>query len=745
MWQPVKLVLPALSLALATPVMASLDVGGSGIGSPALPARLTAVDHRPGATRGWTLSDIVEVTRITSVAISADGARWAFVVKQPSLDLAESRYGLYVGTGDGPARKVADSAYLADLQPRPGHKTWTLRGEFGHGVQVYDIDDAGRRTPRLVHQPLSQVGGDTSLAPSASEPARATGVLAFGWSPDGKALWYATLRPRSAKRQRAWREEGLAYVDGRTTATDFYAEPPAEAVELWVRETRSGRDQLVAQSPGDRSTASVAFRGGSVFWDGPQGLVYQRPGLSETGAPNQSSWRFDVATGSSAPQPQSGGVRTASGRLRLTRLEGGKYELSEVSSQGRALIPPGTVSYSGMGGGLGAWRSPGGQALYGVRQGDRLGLAAYPAQTPLSQVRESLYPCAFDESLRVGICGRESLTRAPELVTVRPSTGTIRVLARPNARYDAVRPLTSEPATWTNRFGTVSGGYITYPRNYQPGRRYPAIVITHAADARNLFAAETFQWAFPLQVLAERGYVVLSVNETTADLAVSDAYGSARSDLSPARMQQGMGLDAVATMEAAVADAVARGLVDPQRVGIAGYSRGGIVTTLALSQSKVFRAGINADTSFFSAGGFYRGGMVREIYRGLFGGPPLDPRYAAAYRAFSPSARADRFAGPLLQLFTGRSAASALELDQALKEAKIPTKLIAYPGETHILHRPRTAMAAMKASLTWFETWLAEGADGRQVLPVGSGAGDKVAFDLKLEGGAGEITAITKQ
>ncbi|MDO8666131.1 MAG: prolyl oligopeptidase family serine peptidase, partial [Gemmatimonadales bacterium] len=138
-------------------------------------------------------------------------------------------------------------------------------------------------------------------------------------------------------------------------------------------------------------------------------------------------------------------------------------------------------------------------------------------------------------------------------------------------------------------------------------------------------------------------------------------------------------------------------------------SRGGIVTTLALSQSQAFRVGINADTAFFSAGGFFRGGMVREIYRGLFGGSPLDPRYAPAYRAFSPSARADAFAGPLLQMFTGRSAPSALELDQALREAKVPTKLVIYPGETHILHRPRTRLAAMQASLAWLEAWLGEG------------------------------------
>lgn len=702
-----KSIAAALTLALATPVIA-----GPVMASPALPARLAASDRGPAETRNWTFSDIIEVTRITSVAISADGGRWAFILKQPSLELGESRYGLYVGKGVGPARKVAESAYLADLQARPSHATWTLRGAFGHGVQVYEIDDAGRRTVRVAHLPLVQVGGDTSLAPSANEPARATGVLAYGWNDDGQSLWYAALRPRSAQAQQAWRDEGVTFLDGQTTPADLYAQPPAQAVELWVREAKSGRDRRIAEAPGDRTTASLAFQGGAVIWDGPDHLVYRRPELSQTGAPTQSVWRYDVTTRSATASSGADlataltDLPTARGRLRLKRAEGGRFELYDMAAHGPGVTPLGQVSYSEMGGGLGAWRGSSAQVLYGVRQPDRFGLAAYPQPTPLSLIGESLRPCAFDAKLRIGVCSRESLTRAPELVQVRPATGVVRVLARPNARYDAILPLRHEPATWTNRYGTVSGGYITYPRGYQSGRRYRAIVITHAADARNLFAADTFQWAFPLQVLAERGYVVISVNETTQDLAVSDAYGSAHSTLPTARMQTGMGRDAIATMEAAVADVVGRGLVDPARVGIAGYSRGGIVTTLALSQSKVFAAGINADTAFFSAGGFFRGGMVREIYRGLFGGSPLDPRYAPAYRAFSPSARADQFSGPLLQMFTGRTAPSALELDQALREAKIPTKLIVYPGETHILHRPRTALAAMQASLAWFDTWL---------------------------------------
>lgn len=676
--------------------------------APTLPNKLGAAYGGPAPARAWTKADIIEVTRITSVAISADGARYAFILKQPSIALDENRYGLYVGRLGGGAQKVAESAFLADLQARPGRPTWNVRGDFGQGVQVYDVDNHGRRRARVIHRPLSRAGGADSLAPSASEPARLTGVLAYGWNEAGDALWYAALRPRSLAAQQAWRGQGLTYVDSQTTTTDFYAEPPAQAVELRLRHVTSGQDILVAEASGDRTSASTAFQGGRVDWRGGA-LIYRLEGLSPAGKPTQGLWRYDPTTRQVRPLPAQAAIGalasapTAHGDLRLVRRDGGGHDLIEVTTAGTSNL--GAVAYSALGGSLGVWRTAD-QALYGVRLPDRFGLAAYPAPTPLQALSDSLQTCAFDADLRVGVCNRESLTRAPELVSVSPRTGAVRVLVRPNARYDAIKPLRSEPATWTNRLGSTNQGYVTYPRDYQAGRRYPAIVISHASDAKNLFAADTFQWAFPLQVLAERGFVVLSVNETTKDLAVSDAYGAASSDVDPARMQAGMGLDAVATMEAAVADGVARGLVDPTRVGIAGYSRGGIVTTLALSQSKVFAAGVNADTAFFSAGGFFRGGMVRELYRGLFGGSPLDAKYAPAYRAFSPSARPDQFSGPLLQMFTGRAAATALELDQALREAKIPTKLIVYPGETHILHRPRTILAAMEASLAWFEQWL---------------------------------------
>ena len=691
--------------------------------SPAatLPQTIPAHASPVTAVRGWTIPDMVEVTRITGTAIDGAGERAAFLLKQPSIASGGDHYALYVidMARPGSARKLIEAGYLADLQWRPGARGWTLRGDFGDGVQVYDVDDDGRRAPVVVNPDLADVGGADGQATSASDPVRRTGVLAYGWNADGSALWYVRLVPRSPVELAALRDEGLVFEDGLTPAIDFFTRPTARRVELRVLEPAEGRDRLAALAPGDRSNATGAVQNGSVAWADVRHLSYSLVTQARGGRISVGGGRFALVSGETTQAPAAAGelilygAPTPRGHLVVRRDNAGGRRLVEIGPDGEETADHGAVAFSALGGYWGAWRAADGRAIYGVRHPDRSGLVFLPRapNATIEAVAEHLDNCAFSTDLTVGVCSRETLTRPPELVMVAPKRSRIEILARPNARYDTIPPLRNEPAIWTNRFGVTSRGYVTYPRHYQPGRRYPAVVITHASDAQNRFVDAGFQWAFPLQSLAERGYVVLSVNESSSDPAASSAYAFATTDLEVGRMQKAMGLEAVATMEAAVQSQIDRGLVDRDRVGIAGYSRGGIVTTLALSQSDVFRAGINADTAFFSAGGFWRGGRVRETYRTLFGGSPLDPRHLPAYRAFSPSARGERFAGPLLQIFTGVTAPTALELDQALREARVPTDLIAYPDETHILHRPRSIASAAARTLDWFDFWLRNRAD----------------------------------
>jgi acetyl esterase/lipase len=94
------------------------------------------------------------------------------------------------------------------------------------------------------------------------------------------------------------------------------------------------------------------------------------------------------------------------------------------------------------------------------------------------------------------------------------------------------------------------------------------------------------------------------------------------------------------------------------------------------------------------------------MFKNLLGGSPFDPVAYPNYLAFAASARAKNFAGPLLQQFTLADAHSAVEMDQLLKDAGVPTELYFYPSESHIFWQPRHRAAAMEQNLDWFDFWL---------------------------------------
>jgi len=677
-----------------------------------LPATLRASGPGPGPTRPWTEPDIVEVTRIESTAVDDAGRTAAFVLRQPSIADDGDRYGLYLAAlGGAGARKVLDARYLGDLQARPLGRGWTLRADVGHGVQLYGVDEAGRLTP-LVVRPTVPVGGADGIASSADEPRRETGVIAYGWNRDGSAFWYLNAVPIAPGDADNPNLKGVVYDPALAMPADFYSEVRAAALELRVADAASGQDLRIAAWPGSRGLAERIVQPGRIAWSDNNILVYAMPFLEARGVVERTG-RFDRRSGRADLEPPGAPGPTAAplnaGALAPVRSATGDWSLRRIDDAGRMLEDLGPVDFSALGGALGAWRGEDGRAIFGALYRDRFGLFSYPASEAgqrLATTPVDLSHCSFDRSLSIGVCSEQSLTQAPRLVAVRLRTGEIRPLADPNTRYQSIAPLRSEVFTWTNSRGHPGWGYVTYPRDFRPDRRYPTLLVTHAADARNRFADEAFQWDFPLQVFAEHGYLVLSVNERTIDTAALSALSGADVAVPVARLQDAAALEAVANMEAAARVWIDRGSADPLALGIAGYSRGGIVTMLTLSQSSMFRAGISADTGFYNASGYWRGDLVRRLYERLYGGSPFDPVAIGNYRALSPSLRAGDFSGPLMQLFTGDVAPAGLELDTALREARTPTELVAFVGETHAFHRPLSKLSAMARSSDWFDFWL---------------------------------------
>jgi dipeptidyl aminopeptidase/acylaminoacyl peptidase len=166
-------------------------------------------------------------------------------------------------------------------------------------------------------------------------------------------------------------------------------------------------------------------------------------------------------------------------------------------------------------------------------------------------------------------------------------------------------------------------------------------------------------------------------------------------------------LNPVSSIEAALTSAIAAGLADPQKTGIAGYSRGAEIVEWSMTQSKLFHAAVEGDAGGFLAGHYaFVGASVRKYYRQLYGGSPYDPDVRENYQRLSPSFRTKQFAGPLLQLFTKTNGLAAMELHSLLQDEGIPTELVFFPMESHAFWNPRHRAAAMQRSSDWFDYWL---------------------------------------
>jgi dipeptidyl aminopeptidase/acylaminoacyl peptidase len=691
------------------------------------PAATTAAAR---GTRGWSIRDIVELRLVTDLSISEDERTVAFVVKQSFIDTADIRFGLYVASRDGKgfAHKLAESSYMADLSRHPGTALWTVRANFGRGVQLYDIDAQGK--PRLLveNSELSPVGGNLGLIRSSHEGPRDTGVVAYEWSPDGTMLWYTRLRLRPPAQLQSMYDAGLVYDPDTMSAFALTRKSnPMMGTELHVIRIGTPEDRLLVFLPLSEGVELMAFEPGLTQWsaDG-RSIRYRATTQTPAGEREFIRWSADVASGVAKRLPQPSASETVEGATMpdggfiAVRPQGDSQHLVRFAPDGTIARDYGSVRFSSVAYGTTPWWDAARQRGYlAVHYRDHDGLIALappPGTSALEKIPDHLSECSFTRDLAAAACLRESLTLAPEVVEISPRTGRLTVLARPNAQFDAIQPLRSERREWTNRFGSSNDGYVTYPRGYVAGHRYPTLVVTHGGDARNRFAYFGFQWDHPIQVLAESGYLVLSVNDPVTDSktrAARDSFLTGSTAVDVEQMQFFKNVNPVASMEAAVQWAIDAGMADPDRTGIAGYSRGCEVVEFALAHSKMFKVGADGDAGGWNPGGYWDMGMTmyRALYRGMYGGSPYDRKALSNYEKYSPAFYTSEFAGPLLQQFAMSSGTLGLELNALLHEGKVPTELVLYPDETHLFWQPRHRAAAMATNLDWFNYWLSEERD----------------------------------
>lgn len=674
--------------------------------------------------RTWTLEDILAVPEVKDVVLSADGRFAAYVLR--TVNEAEDRpeFTLHLlALGDRTDRILAKAPWIDRLRAIPGRNTWSVLADFGRGVQLYEIGSDDAITPLVVNETTALVGSVDGAEYGFTETLPLHfGVISYDWSPDGRHLLYATLEASKA-RPEPLHGEAVTRVSARLRRA------PPTFVHYFVRDEQGETIPIVSRPASDRI---ARFLGALPLWSKDY-LDYGIQG-DDKGVPSVQRYRWRFATRVSTRSPENEG-----GSLwgRVTGPNGGDLRVTDASA-GHHLVerlPSSDASGAAIDYGAtdvalsdprspGSWRAPDGAfTLAAVRltADARYALlrVGHDGKTVLIGTNGSLTHCAFRADALEGVCVQEGLTRVPRLVRIETLSGRVTPLISLSPRHQAITPLRAEKRQWTNRFGYKANGFILYPRDYRAGRRYPAIVVTHANDADERFAAPDLQWNYPVQLFAERGYVVLLVNEPWSwqSPKLEQAYRSwndCDGQLAPAELQRLIWLNGAETIRSLIEELTQQGLIDRDHLGIAGYSAGSQLVNVMVTQTSLFRAASSGDGAFLepAAHRYNRCG-----YRAIYGGAPGDAAAYDHYRALAPSWRGDLASAAILQQLA-EPRAGAIDFHQALEAAQVPAEITLYPGETsasdetHIFHIPSNRRAAMEENLAWFDFWLRDRTSG---------------------------------
>jgi dipeptidyl aminopeptidase/acylaminoacyl peptidase len=288
---------------------------------------------------------------------------------------------------------------------------------------------------------------------------------------------------------------------------------------------------------------------------------------------------------------------------------------------------------------------------------------------------------------------RHSFRRPPEVWA-----GPVGDWKQVTHRNDRAMPQWGEARSlhWKSDAFTVQG-WLLYPRDYDPRRRYPMLVSVHGgpASARRPSWPGTF---FDLTVLAAEGYFVFFPNPR-------GSYGQGEK-FTRANVKD-FGHGDLRDILAGVDEVLKTASVDKDRLAVAGWSYGGYMTMWAVTQTKRFRAAV-AGAGIANWQSYYGQNGIDQWLIPFFGATVYDD--PAVYARSSPLTFIKRVQTPTLVLVGERDlecpVPQSREFWHALKTLGVPTQLVIYPGEGHRISRLDHRRDILKRSLSWLDKHL---------------------------------------
>lgn len=258
---------------------------------------------------------------------------------------------------------------------------------------------------------------------------------------------------------------------------------------------------------------------------------------------------------------------------------------------------------------------------------------------------------------------------------------------------DQVQLSTVENVQFSSNDGTEVEGFIYKPPGFNASFRYPTLLRIHGGPVSQY----DFNFNFDAQLFAANGYVVVMTNPRG-----SSGYGQDFSE----QLWAAWGVKDFEDVMAGVDYVIDQGYADPQRLGVGGWSYGGILTNYVITKSDRFAAAIT--------------GASEVLYRSNYGHDHYQRQWEAElglpwetpenWERISPFNDVANIVTPTLIMGGEHDwnvpILNSEQLYQALKRLGRETQLVVYPDEHHGIQRPAFILDRYQRYLDWYDRFL---------------------------------------
>ncbi len=274
-------------------------------------------------------------------------------------------------------------------------------------------------------------------------------------------------------------------------------------------------------------------------------------------------------------------------------------------------------------------------------------------------------------------------------------------LTEANPQVNNLKLAEYEIITWKSTDGKMIEGILIYPLDYEKGKSYPLIVQIHGGPASPVSAyTYSFSGSYGTytQVFAANGYAIFQPNYRG-----SSGYGEEfRMEIAGDFFRQ-----AYEDIMSGVNYLINRGIADPEKLGMMGWSAGGHWSNWTLVSTDRFKA-ISTGAGAVNWVSLYGQSDVRYMREFYFKGTPYNNW--DHYLEVSPLRYIKKAKTPTLIHFGEKDGtipmAQGQELHVALKKLGVPVEFVVYPNMPHGLTNPRYQLVKMVTELSWFERWI---------------------------------------